>query len=164
MEQTIAKLVDGFTAGKVNRRQLIQTLTAITAPAVAASGPGAVPATAAENSVIMATNVNHIAYGASDYGRTRDFYSQLFNMKVADDNGRVARLAAGDNLLVINHGDQAGKIQHIGYTLANWDTKKEEIKAEIERQGIKIVRGDTRTSLYINDPDGFLVQLGGLKQ
>lgn len=163
MEQLIAKLVDGFAEGRVSRRQLVQTLAAV-ATAAAASGPAALPAAAAENTVIAATNVNHIAYKVKDYGRSRDFYSQLLGMKVTEDNGRVARLACGDSLLVVQGGSAEPKVEHIGYALANWDQQKDAIADEIKRRGIKIEKGDTKTSLYILDPDGFSVQLGGLKQ
>ena len=38
------------------------------------------------------------------------------------------------------------------------------MEAELKRRGLKIVQGDIKTSLHIQDPDGFEVQLGGLNQ
>ena len=35
---------------------------------------------------------------------------------------------------------------------------------ELKRRGLKITQGDIKTSLHILDPDGFEVQIGGLKQ
>jgi len=55
-------------------------------------------------------------------------------------------------------------VDHIAYTIANWDTSKEQVEAELKRRGVKILRGDTKTSFHVEDPDGFEVQLGGLRQ
>lgn len=160
METVIAKLVQEFEQGKLSRRQLIQNL--IVAAAVSAAAP--TPAAAAEGKVIRATNINHVSYQVTDYARSRDFFAGLFGMKISDDNGKQCRLSFGDNILIVRNRQPAPKVDHIAFTLANWDEEKEEVAAELERRGLKIVQGDTKTSLHILDPDGFEVQMGGLKQ
>jgi hypothetical protein len=37
-------------------------------------------------------------------------------------------------------------------------------EAELKRRGLKIISGDVKTSFHVADPDGFEVQLGGLRQ
>jgi catechol 2,3-dioxygenase-like lactoylglutathione lyase family enzyme len=160
MEQIIAKLVDEFAKGKLTRRQLIQNLTIAATAATAASTPGS----AAEGKVLTATNINHVSYQVTDYARTRDFYAGLFGMKVSDDDGKQCRLTFGDNILIVRNRQPAPKVDHIAYTIANWDQEKEAMEAEIKRRGLKIVQGDIKTSLHIQDPDGFEVQFGGLRQ
>ena len=159
MENIIAKLVHEFEQGKLTRRQLIQNLTIAAASAVSVA-----PAAAAEGKVLNATNINHVSYQVTDYKRTRDFYAGLFGMKVSDDDGKQCRLSFGDNILVVRNRQPAPKVDHIAYTLANWDQEKEAVEAELKRRGLKIVQGDTKTSLHILDPDGFEVQMGGLRQ
>ena len=161
MEKIIAKLVQAFEQGKLSRRQLIQNLTVA---AAAVSGAAPTPATAAEGKVIRATNINHVSYQVTDYARSRDFYAGLFGMKISDDNGKQCRLSFGDNILIVRNRQPAPKVDHMALTLANWDEEKEEVAAELKRRGLKIVQGDTKTSLHILDPDGFEVQMGGLKQ
>lgn len=161
MEKIIAKLVQEFEQGKLSRRQLIQNLT-VAAAAVSAAAP--TPAAAAEGKVIRATNINHVSYQVTDYARSRDFYAGLFGMKVSDDNGKQCRLSFGDNILIVRNRQPAPKVDHMALTLANWDEEKEDVAAELKRRGLKIVQGDTKTSLHILDPDGFEVQMGGLKQ
>jgi catechol 2,3-dioxygenase-like lactoylglutathione lyase family enzyme len=161
MEHVIAKLVHEFEQGKLTRRQLIQSLTVAATAATAVSGT---PAAAAEGKVLNATNFNHVSYQVTDYARTRDFYAGLFGMKVSDDDGKQCRLNFGNNILIVRNRQPAPKVDHIAYTLANWDQEKEEVAAELKRRGLKIVQGDTKTSLHILDPDGFEVQMGGLKQ
>ncbi|HUI80103.1 MAG TPA: VOC family protein [Bryobacteraceae bacterium] len=161
MEHIVANLVREFEEGKLTRRQLIQSLTIA---ATAASAASAVPAAAAEAKVLPATNINHVSYQVTDYAKTRDFYAGLFGMKVSDDNGKQCRLSFGNNILIVRNRQPAPKVDHIAYTIANWDEEKEAMKAEVERRGLKIVQGDLKTSLHILDPDGFEVQFGGLRQ
>jgi catechol 2,3-dioxygenase-like lactoylglutathione lyase family enzyme len=161
MEHVIANLLQEFEQGKLTRRQLIQSLALAATAASAVSG---VPAAAAEAKVLNATNINHVSYQVTDYAKTRDFYAGLFGMKVSEDNGKQCRLSFGDNILVVRNRTPAPKVDHIAYTLANWDQEKEAVEAELKRRGLKIVQGDTKTSLHILDPDGFEVQMGGLRQ
>ena len=161
MERTIATLLHQFEQGKLSRRQLIQNLTlAATAGSVATGVASAAP----EGKVLAATNFNHVSYQVTDYAKTRDFYSGLFGMKVSDDDGKQCRLAFGNNLLIVRNRQPAPKVDHIAYTIANWDQEKEGAEAELRRRGLKIVQGDIKTSLHILDPDGFEVQFGGLRQ
>ena len=160
MENLIEKLLHDFEQGKMTRRQLVQSL-AVTAAAASAV---ATPAVAAEGKVLNATNINHISYQVADYTKTRDFYAGLFGMKVTEDDGKQCRLVFGNNILIARNRTPAPKVDHVAYTIANWDQEKEAMEAEVKRRGIKIVQGDTKTSLHIKDPDGFEVQFGGLKQ
>ena len=160
MENLIEKLLHDFEQGKMTRRQLVQSL-AVTAAAASAV---ATPAAAAEGKVLNATNINHISYQVADYAKTRDFYAGLFGMKVTEDDGKQCRLVFGNNILIARTRSPAGKVDHVAYTIANWDQEKEAMADEVKRRGIKIVQGDTKTSLHIKDPDGFEVQFGGLKQ
>jgi len=160
MEQIIAKLLDEFEQGKLTRRQLIRSLTVTASAASVAS----VPAAADDAKVLPASNFNHVSYQVTDYKRSRDFYAGLFGMKVSDDDGKQCRLTFGNNILIVRNRQPAPKVDHIAYTIANWDQEKEAMEAEIKRRGIKIVSGDIKTSLHILDPDGFEVQFGGLRQ
>jgi len=162
MEHIIATLLHQFEQGKLNRRQLIQSLTlAATAGAAATTIP---VAAAAEGKVLNVTNINHVSYQVSDYARTRDFYADLFGMKVSEDDGKQCRLSFGNNILVVRNRQPAPKVDHIAYTIANWDQEKEAVEAEVKRRGLKVVQGDIKTSLHILDPDGLGVQFGGLRQ
>jgi len=161
MEQIIANLVREFEEGKLTRRQLIQSLAvATTATTVVTS----MPAAAAEGKVLNATNINHVSYQVTDYARSRDFYAGLFGMKVSEDDGKQCRLSFGNNILIVRNRTPAPEVDHIAYTLANWDQAKEEVEAELKRRQLKIIQGDLKTSLHILDPDGFHVQMGGLRQ
>ena len=162
MEHIISKLLQEYEQGKVTRRQLIRTL----AFAAAATGVESADAAAPANAI----SINHVSMQVADYTKTRDFYADLLGMKISDDDGKTqCRLTFGDNILIPRNassrpGGKAG-VDHIGYTLANWDTDKTvkpAVEAELKRRGLKI--RVTEGSFHVQDPDGFEVQVGGKKQ
>ena len=162
MEHIISQLLHEYEHGKVTRRQLIRTL-ALTATAASTVGT-------AEAAPANAVSINHVSMQVADYTKTRDFYAGLFGMKVSDDDGKTqCRLTFGDNILIPRNATSrpGGKIgvDHIAYTLANWDTNKSvkpAVEAELKRRGLTI--RVTEGSFHVQDPDGFEVQMGGKRQ
>jgi hypothetical protein len=77
----------------VGRRQILQGLGAATAIALL-PGNASVLTAAAQTSAGRAgafpapTNINHLSCAVTDYARTRDFYVDLFGMRVTWDNGK----------------------------------------------------------------------------
>jgi catechol 2,3-dioxygenase-like lactoylglutathione lyase family enzyme len=159
MEPIIAKLLQDFEQGKMNRRQLIKSL------AVAATAASAMaPAASAEGKPLQALYINHISYQVADYTKVRDFYVNLFGMKVTEDDGKQCRLVFGNNMLIPrNRPTGTPKVDHIAYTITNWDAEREELAAELKRRNIPFT-GDGKTSFHVKDPEGFSVQFGGLVQ
>jgi catechol 2,3-dioxygenase-like lactoylglutathione lyase family enzyme len=161
MEHIIATLLQDFEQGKMTRRQLIQSL-ALTATAASTVGTAAT----ADTPIAKVVYINHVSYQVADYTKTRDFYAGLFGMKVSDDDGKQCRLTFGDNILIArNRPSGTPKVDHIAYTLANWDTDKNvrpAVEAELKRRGLQI--RTTEDSFHVQDPDGFQVQMGGKKQ
>src|SRR4029077_10812841 len=161
MEQIVAKLVGEFEQGKLTRRQLIKNLTLAVTAGSALSG---VAAAAADDKMVPAIYINHVSYQVTDYARTRDFYAGLFGMKVAEDDGKTqCRLLFGDNILAVRNAasrpDKKLGVDHIAYTIADWDAEKDVYLAEIKRRGLKLTGASD-----LLDPDGFRVQFGGYKQ
>ena len=154
MEHLIAKLLNDFEQGRMNRRQLIQSIAA--AAAVAGCGHAA-----PEGKGFKALTVNHISYQVADYGKTRDFYVDLLGMKVSGDTGRQCNLSFGDTFLLprnAGQGVQTPRVDHIAYTIENWN--QADVKAELERRGLNPTP-DTENSFHVKDPDGFNLQISG---
>jgi catechol 2,3-dioxygenase-like lactoylglutathione lyase family enzyme len=154
VEQIIAKLLQQFESGKMDRRQLIRSL------AVAASAAGATQVEA-EGKGFQAVAVNHISYVVADYAKTRDFYADLLGMKVSKDDGKQCYLSFGDTFLLPRNARAGGKtplINHVAYTIDNWD--KNAVEAELRRRGLE-PRPDTENSFHVKDPDGFDLQISG---
>ena len=164
MEHIIAKLLQNFEDGKMTRRQLIQSLALA---ATAASATGAVPAAAADKYVVKTTYLNHVGYQVADYRKSRDWYADLFGMKVALDDGKKANLAVGESLLIFHNRQSPSTpiIDHICFTVADWDKDKSvrgAVEAELKRRGLEVQ--SSANSLDIKDPDGYRIQLGGKDQ
>jgi catechol 2,3-dioxygenase-like lactoylglutathione lyase family enzyme len=159
MEQIISKLLRDFEEGKMNRRQLIQSL-ALTATVAA----GAAPAAKAEGTGFKAVTVNHISYRVADYAKTRDFYADLLGMGVKQDTGRQCYMTFGDSFLLPRNGRPGANtpagplVDHIAYTIEDWD--KDKVEAELKRRGLN-PRPDTADSFHVKDPDGFDLQISG---
>jgi len=156
MEQIIAALLQDFERGKMNRRQLIQSLTMAASVAGAAS-----TASAGTGKGFQAVTVNHISYQVADYTKTRDFYADLLGMKVSHDDGKQCYLSFGDSFLLPRNARQGGttpRVDHIAYTIETWD--KNAVEAELKRRGLT-PRPDTEDSFHVTDPDGFNLQISG---
>jgi catechol 2,3-dioxygenase-like lactoylglutathione lyase family enzyme len=158
MERIIAKLLQDFEQGKMNRRQLIQSL------AMAASVAGAAaPVASAEGKGFKAVAVNHISYQVADYARTRDFYASLLGMKVSHDTGKQCYLSFGDTFLLARNGRAGGtnpppRVDHMAYTIEDWD--KNAVEAELKSRGLEPTP-DTEDSFHVKDPDGYNLQISG---
>jgi len=160
MESVIAKLLQDFEQGKMNRRQLIQSLS-LAAVATAAMAPTA----RAAGKPLEALYVNHISYQVNDYAKVRDFYVGLLGMKITEDDGKQCRLVFGNNMLIPRNRAAGGpaKVDHISYTVTNWDAEKDGLEEELKRRGLKYT-GSAKTSFHVTDPEGMGVQFGGLHQ
>jgi catechol 2,3-dioxygenase-like lactoylglutathione lyase family enzyme len=164
MEHIIAKLLQNFEDGKMTRRQLIQSLALA---ATAASATGAMPAAAADKYVVKTTYLNHVGYQVADYRKSRDWYADLFGMKVVLDDGKKANLAVGESLLIFHNRQSPSTpiIDHICFTVADWDKDKSvrgAVEGELKRRGLEVQ--SSANSLDIKDPDGYRIQLGGKDQ
>jgi catechol 2,3-dioxygenase-like lactoylglutathione lyase family enzyme len=174
MESLIAKLLNDFEQGKMNRRQLVRSI------AVAAAAVGAADQASAAGKGFKTTTVNHISYNVADYTKTRDFYADLMGMKVTQDEGKgQCYLAFGDSWLLPRNvrGDRKPPlVDHIAYTIEGWNTAQ--VEDELKRRGYKKMergekggppsrlgpmqyRPDTENSFHILDPDGFDLQISG---
>src|SRR6266403_769400 len=115
MEHIIAKLLQDFEQGKMNRRQLIKSLALASAAA---------PIAQADNKGLKAASVNHISYEVADYAKTRDFYAGLLGMQVVHDDGKQCSLVFFDSFSIPRHAREGRKppfIDHVAYTIDNWD-------------------------------------------
>lgn len=167
MERFIEKLIDQFDSGELSRREFCETMAVATA--VLAAGGGA--ANAAPQSGFTMLGVNHISYQCPDYRMARDFYRDVFGMQVVNDKGMGrANLAYGPapdnggNFLVVHNPGNAprppteGFVDHICFTVANWDEPK--IKSELAAQGLAQRSRGGNGTMRVLDPFDFDIQFG----
>jgi catechol 2,3-dioxygenase-like lactoylglutathione lyase family enzyme len=173
VETIIARLLDGFEQGTVSRRKLIQSLAAVAAGGQILRTPAeAKGASAPSTATLPATvSVDHISYAASDYGRTRDFYSDLLGWEVTGDDPErgEARLRMNDvgdiiirNSSTPNDPATTGVVNHICWGLDTYDT--DVVREELELRELSPRRDQGGRygpfdSYHVLDPDGWDVQL-----
>src|SRR5882724_12458469 len=134
MESIIARLLQDFEQGKMDRRQLIKSLSVAAAAAVGMASPAR-----AAGKPLEALYVNHISYQVNDYKKVRDFYVDLLGMKITEDDGKQCRLVFGNNILIPRNrakGEPA-KVDHIAYTVINWDAEKDAFEAQLKRRKLE---------------------------
>lgn len=167
MESGVANLFAGLTKRRIDRRELIRTLGFLGGAAFAAPLlPKATFATGVENDKIFPmTTVNHLSLnGVNDYAKSRDWYVDLFGMRVVWDNGRMCALEMGPlkspNGIYVVQGKPGDKatIGHIAFGISDWWSKKNAMKAEMDRLGLKEIRPDGESGWTCNTPSGYMIQ------
>ncbi len=160
-----------FEGGKTDRRQILQALGLIATGAFAAS---AIPKTAAALAAGVAqeaaragrafsvTTVNHLNLTSANYAKSRNFYVDLFGMRVAWDDGHQCALEFGDhkspNGMYIRPLTKPGEkpaIGHMAFGIPNFMSQKAAMKAELERRGVKNIRSDGEVGWSCDDPAGY---------
>jgi catechol 2,3-dioxygenase-like lactoylglutathione lyase family enzyme len=182
MEGFVAKHVDDYQHGKINRRRLIEILT------LAATATAGKNANAAEPSALDVALVNHVSYTCPDYRRAADWYSKVFNLDQVGATNRDVALPFGKkgekplgitaNDVPLTHiicrtrpqqetGTRASTrpksnavIDHLALTVADFD--RERAKAELTALGVKNVRDGGPYSVYVDDPFGYEIQITGI--
>ena len=107
----------------------------------------------------VATAMNHIAYGVPNYQRSRDFYMDLFGMRVAFDDGLKCALNFGspveDSIYFVQRAD-GPIIDHIAISIANFDLQKTE--ETLKKLGMEY-HDDGDSAWTLLDPNGYRVQV-----
>jgi catechol 2,3-dioxygenase-like lactoylglutathione lyase family enzyme len=106
-----------------------------------------------------ATAINHVSYGVPDYRRTRDFYIDLFGMRIAFEDGLKCALNFGadpeDSLYIVQRAD-GPVIDHIAVSIAGFDLDQTE--QTIRRLGLAY-SADGDSAWTLTDPNGRVVQV-----
>lgn len=181
MEGFVAKQVHDYQNGKINRRRLIEILTLAATTAYAGKS-----AAAAEPSGLDVALVNHVSYTCPDYRKAADWYSMVFNLDqvgatdhdvalpfgkkgekpygVSADDVPLTHIICRTRPLQGGTGASSRRkptalIDHLAFTVADFD--RERAKAQLTTLGVK-VRDGGPFSVYVNDPFGYEIQIGGL--
>ena len=101
METLIARLLQDFEHGKLTRRQLIQSL-ALAAAARSTAGV----ASAVDGKGFKTVGLDHISYVVADFKKTREFYTDLMGMTVAEERNEECRLSFGSGILSLVKGSK----------------------------------------------------------
>ena len=178
-----ATKLDEFQKGKINRRQLIETLTLAATTAAATES-----AHAAQQAGVTVSGINHVSYTCPNFRQGAEWYSKVFNLDQVGVKDAEATLPFGKKgeqpygiaakdvpltFLIIRTRDlnaplASGQVRpkatnlvdHMAYTVADFD--RERAKADLKAMGVENVRDGGLYSLHMTDPFGYDVQISGL--
>jgi catechol 2,3-dioxygenase-like lactoylglutathione lyase family enzyme len=153
MESIIRRLVNGFDAGTLSRRELMAGLTAL-----AAAG-GAAPA-AAQSTPFKSTRIDHISRQVTDLARAIEFYGRVFGLEVLneDKQNKIARLGVTSIIVSLHEKPPVGIVDH--FAIAIEDFAKDAVTAELAKQGLA-TEENLDYGFFVRDPEGFPVQIVG---
>jgi catechol 2,3-dioxygenase-like lactoylglutathione lyase family enzyme len=161
MEFAISTLVQKFEKGHITRRELIQSLMLTATLASSASSTGASQQASDGSKLLQATGMVHVSYMVHDYAKIRDFYADLFGMKVTMDDGKQCRMSVGNNILIPRNAPaNTPRYDHISYAIANWNKNKEAIGEELKRRGLNPF-WNGQTAYHFRDPEGMDIEIQG---
>lgn len=162
MQLDMGKLVDAFDRGGIDRRRFMQALGAGAVSALGGCALSRLGDADAGSGFTRATAVNHLSYAVTDYARTRDFYVEMFGMKVAWDNGKMCAVEFGDPakpegiyIVPAKPGEKAA-VAHIGYSIDNFVAHKDAIAVELKRQNISFT-ADAEYGWTLDDRSGYRI-------
>jgi catechol 2,3-dioxygenase-like lactoylglutathione lyase family enzyme len=162
-DRTGAFALTATNRNSIDRRRFIQALGALAGTAMTGCAHQTTGEPAeTQTGLTRATAVNHIAYAVQNYARVRDFYVDLFGMRVAWDDGTRCSVEFGNParpeafyIVAAKPGEKA-YINHIGYSIDNFMAHKNAIEAELKRRNIKY-HPDTQQGWTLNDPSGYTI-------
>jgi catechol 2,3-dioxygenase-like lactoylglutathione lyase family enzyme len=161
MEYAISNLLQKFERGSITRRQLIQGLVLTASVASGTNSTLAAPQTSDGTKLLQATGMVHVSYMVHDYAKIRDFYADLFGMKVTMDDGKQCRMSVGNNILIPRNAPfNTPRYDHISYAIAGWDKNKEAIGEELKRRGLNPF-WNGQTAYHFRDPEGMDIEIQG---
>lgn len=181
MKPMISKLFQNFEKGKINRRQLLQTL-GVTAGAV--SIPGSV-AYAQHSDVttldekwprmkwmksyprsgpFKTISVNHLSYSTPDSKKARDWYIDVLGMEDVFDTGSTCAVRFGipwNHIYVTQNRDPNAKpaIGHMAYSIEKF--RLDAVEAELKARGLYAAY-DGYFMIHTDDPEGYRLQPSAL--
>lgn len=151
MESAISRILKDFESGRLSRRQVIGSLSALVALAA-----GATPAQAQQQSPFQAVGMNHIALRVTDLERSRDFYSRLLGISVTRQGGGSCFLGMRRGFLALFRRDDPG-LDHYCFAVQGYDVEK--AYRLLDQEGLNPRRPRGTQRIYFDDPDGIEVQL-----
>jgi len=128
-----------------------------------ATTEGKVPteSAAARPGVFQTTAVNHIAYQVPDYARSRDFFMDLFGMKLVFEDRKKCSVAFGspeDAIYIVPSKPPVKKpvVDHLALSIESFNLHA--VEAELKRLGLD-PEPDGDYAWTILDPDSYRIQV-----
>src|SRR5262245_46196115 len=156
----VDQVFDAYERGLLSRRDALQAFLALAgAPAVAGAQQPAPK--------VVGRSINHVQLVVADKAKSKAFYAALVGTKLQ----KVYEQAGVETLALPGDGgwisispprdpkDKPGTMQHYAIGVENWDAKRVEADLKKLIPDITFARPTNQRSVFVSDPDGFVVQL-----
>ena len=149
MQLIIERMVRDFERGRLTRRQLAASLTALVTGAQAAPKP----------SGLRAVTLNHVTVRVPDLQRTSQFYQEFFGMPLKQHSDKTHILGVGSSFFGIEQKGDSAALDHYDFGIASFNA--DDVTAKLKARDLKLEPGGSKESFKFKDPDGFVVQVNG---
>jgi catechol 2,3-dioxygenase-like lactoylglutathione lyase family enzyme len=153
MSETIDALVGAYDTGALTRRQLLQALAAMAAPATAQAPAGA----------IRPRIIHHVNLQVADVARSEAFYRKLFALpptRVVQGPDNHGFDLPGGGLIILQKSDTPGRVDHFCVGVEQFNADR--LRAAAKDAGVERVQGSAADNFFVVDPDGLRVQVSAV--
>jgi catechol 2,3-dioxygenase-like lactoylglutathione lyase family enzyme len=150
MNATVDRLLSQYDHGRMTRRELAASLSALLVSR---------PEAQAKEAGIAVATLNHVTLNVSSVDRSSEFYQKLFGIPVVSRQENGVNLGTGPSFLGLYRIDGPPAIHHFCLGVEGFDADK--VLKTLQDHGITgsiRMRGEVK-ELYFRDPDGIQVQL-----
>jgi catechol 2,3-dioxygenase-like lactoylglutathione lyase family enzyme len=150
-QETFESLLDGYEAGRLDRRQFLSGISA------AALGQSR---TATPAGVLQTQSLNHVTILTPQVARTTEFYQKLLGLRadVVDPAKRIYLRVPGGSFLSIQAAAKPS-VDHFCFGIKGFDGNNPQgTITRLTAAGYQARLADAN-SAFVTDPDGLLLQL-----
>ena len=166
-EETTLPRISGVA--NIDRRRVLQALgitatAAVAAVAMPKTVAAAAQMAAGDGKAFPVSTMNHLSLAVVDYVKSRDWYVDLFGMRIVWDDGKGCALEFGSMtdmngmyIRPISKPTEKVGVGHFAFGVHDFMAKKDAMKAEMERRGLTNIRPDGEVGWIANDPAGYML-------
>jgi catechol 2,3-dioxygenase-like lactoylglutathione lyase family enzyme len=151
MEAIIASLVKRFETGVLSRRELVQSLVALTAG-------GAASAAAMQETPFKSTRIDHISIQVQNMPRSIEFYQKIFGLAILNEDkaNEIVRMGVTRTIVSLHRKPPTGIIDHYAIAIDGFD--REGVTRSLKQHGLT-AEENLDYGFYVRDPEGIPVQI-----
>jgi catechol-2,3-dioxygenase len=152
METVISNLVKKFENGALSRRELIQSLVAVTAASTGAA------VAAFQQTPFKSTRIDHISVQVADLPRSIAFYEKIFGLSILneDKTNEIVRMGTTRTIVSLHHKQPIGIVDHYAIAIDGFD--KDSVTRALKQEALN-AEENLDYGFYVRDPAGIPVQI-----
>jgi catechol-2,3-dioxygenase len=152
METIISSLVKKFENGALSRRELIQSLVAVTAAGTGAAAAGL------QQTPFKSTRIDHIGVQVADLPRSIAFYEKVFGLSILNEDkaNEIVRMGTMRTIVSLHHKPPTGIVDHYAIAIDGFD--RDSVTRALKQEGLT-AEENLDYGFYVRDPAGIPVQI-----